>query len=253
MTKQLPKSRLAVVASVICMVLAFSTEVSAAEGSTMGWSITPYVWAPTTSVDLSLEDTNIGGEIDFKDIIDTVDMAFMVHAEGGRGQWSAFVDLTYVDASDTNERALLSVDVRSKQIMLDTAVVWWPGGIDAPLSLFGGVRYTGFDDRYQFRSIADGTLLASRDSDKDYYDVLFGLRYAHNFSDRWSLRGYGDASFGDSDGTFLLRALLAYTIGKQQQNRFVFGYQYKEMDFKDGELKTELGLSGPVAGFEFRF
>jgi hypothetical protein len=237
----------------VCGVLAFSAKVSVAEDSTINWSITPYVWAPTTTVDLGFQDTNIGGEIDFKDILDTIDMAFMVHAEGGRGQWSVFADLTYVDASETSERALLSIDVRSKQLMFDTAVAWWPGGIDAPLNVFGGLRYTGFDDRYQFRSVGDGALLASRSSEKDYYDALLGLRYAHDFSDRWSLLGYGDVSFGDSDGTFLLRALLAYSVGKQQQNRFVFGYQYKDMDFKDGELKTELGLSGPVAGFEFRF
>ena len=252
MTIKLQKSRLLATTGV-CVALAFSTATSAAENSALSWSVTPYIWAPSTTVDLGYQDTNIGGQIDFKDILDKIDMAFMVHAEGGKGQWSGFADLTYMDASDTDERALLSVDVRSKQVMLDTALAWWPAGVGTSLNVFGGVRYTGFDDRYQFRSAADGTLLASRGSAKDYYDVLLGLRYAHDFSDRWSALGYGDFSFGDSEGTYMLRGLLAYTVGKRQQNRILFGYQYKEADFKDGELKTGFGFSGPVTGFEFRF
>lgn len=217
------------------------------------WSITPYIWASTTRVDLSFRDTTVGGEISFGDLLDTIDSAFMINVEGGRGRWSVFADLTYLDTSDTDRRNLLSIDTRSKQTILDAAVSWWPEGVGTPLSVFGGVRYSGFDDRYDFRLIQDGTLLASRRSEKDYYDALLGLRYGFQLSDRWSLLSHGDLSFGDSEGTFLLRALFAYTVGKRGQNNLVAGYQYKRAEFRDGDLTIDFDFHGPVAGFNFRF
>ena len=63
----------------------------------------------------------------------------------------------------------------------------------------------------------------------------------------------GDVSFGDSKGTWLVQGLFAYTVGKRQRNRIVFGYQYKEAEFGDGDLITEFAYNGPMAGFNFRF
>ena len=41
------------------------------EADSFGWSITPYLWATETSVDLTFRDTNIGtGEISFSDLLD---------------------------------------------------------------------------------------------------------------------------------------------------------------------------------------
>ncbi len=33
----------------------------------------------------------------------------------------------------------------------------------------------------------------------------------------------------------------------------VFGYQYKQAEFKDGDLSTDFTYYGPMAGFNFRF
>jgi hypothetical protein len=63
----------------------------------------------------------------------------------------------------------------------------------------------------------------------------------------------GDVSFGDSKGTWLVQGLFAYTVGKRQRNRIVFGYQYKEAEFREGDLITEFTYNGPIAGFNFRF
>ena len=95
--------------------------------------------------------------------------------------------------------------------------------------------------------------LVERRSTKDYYDGLIGLRYRFDLSERWALLTHGDLSFGDSEGTFLLRADFAYTVGKRQLNRILFGYQYKEAEFKDGDLVTDFSYNGPLAGFNFRF
>ena len=245
-------SRITVIGLACC--LALGSPASAQQGDKFGWSITPYIWGPKTTVDLTFRNTDIGqGDISFSDLLDTLDAAFMIQVEGGKGRWSAFGDLTYLDTSDTTERTVFTIDAENKQLLADAALAFWPDGVGSPLSLFGGMRYTQFDDRYGFRLTADNTPVGEQRTKKDYYDVLMGLRYRFDFSKRWSLLTRGDMSFGDSEGIFLLQANFAYTVGKRQQNRILFGYQYKAAEFEDGDLNTDFTYHGPMAGFNFRF
>jgi hypothetical protein len=237
-----------------CLVLIPAAAANGQQTNDFGWSITPYLWATETRVDLTFRDTNIGtGEISFNDLLDVLDAAFMIHVEGGGGHWSAFGDLTYLKTSDSTERTALIVDTDSKQLFFDGAVAWWPNGAGSNFSLFGGLRYSGFDDRYTFRLITDSSPVGERGSTKDYYDALVGLRYRFDFSERWALLTRADASFGDSEGTVLLQANLAWTVGKRQQNRILFGYQYKTAEFRDDDLRLEFDYQGPMVGFNFRF
>lgn len=230
---------------------------AAAHGQEMdkfGWSITPYLWATETTVDLTFRDADVGaGEISFSELLDVLDAAFMIHVEGGGGNWSAFGDLTYLKTSDSTERAAFVVDSNSKQLFFDGAVAWWPGGVGSNFSLFGGLRHSGFDDRYTFRLIINNAPVGERRSTKDYYDALVGLRYRFDLSERWALLTRADTSFGDSEGTLLVQANLAWTVGERQQNRILFGYQYKTADFRDDDLGTDFSYQGPMAGFNFRF
>jgi len=216
------------------------------------WSITPYLWATNTKVDLTFRDQDLGsGDITFGDLLDVLDSAFMINMEGGKGHWSLFGDLTYLQTSDSDARTLLTIDTDSEQVIFDGAVAWWPAGVGSNFSLFGGVRYTDFDDRYSIR-IQDQPV-AERRNARSYSDALLGLRYRFELSERWALLTHADFSFGDSEGTWMLRANFAYTVGQRRENRIVFGYQYKQAEFRDGDLKTEYVYYGPMAGFNFRF
>ena len=217
------------------------------------WSVTPYFWASDTSLDISIKDSEVNGgiEIPFSDLLDVLDTAIQIHVEGGKGSWSGFADITYLETSDTIERPILGIDTNSKQTFIDAAIAYWPQGVGSRLNLYGGVRYTGFDDRYEFS--LDGDSPVTRRSSEDYYDALLGLRYRFDLSERWGLLTRADLSFGDSEGTWLVQGLFAYTVGKRQQNRILFGYQHKQAEFKDDGLNSEFTYSGPMAGFNFRF
>ena len=83
-----------------------------------GWSITPYLWATETRVDLTFQDADIGaGEVSFGELLDVLDAAFMVHVEAGRDNWTAFGDLTYLKTSDSTERAVFVVNSNSERII----------------------------------------------------------------------------------------------------------------------------------------
>ena len=231
----------------------FLSTAAAQESDSFGWSITPYGWAPTTNIDLTVRDNNIGaGDISFSDLLDTLDAAFMIQVEGGSGNWSAFADLTYLKTSDITERTVFAIGIDSEQIYLDAAVAYWPDGVGSPLSVFGGLRYSGFDETYSF-SLIDGTPVSSTPSGDDYYDALLGIRYRFDFSERWQLLTHGDFSFGDSEGTYLVRANFGYIVGKRQKNRILFGYQYKSAEYREGDLVKDFTMHGPMAGFDFRF
>jgi hypothetical protein len=249
MTQQIRKT----VSALPMLFLLLASSASAQESDKLAWSITPYLWASDTSLDISVIDTGIGGgtEIPFNDLLDVLDAAFQIHVEAGKGNWSGFTDLTYIETSDTVNRPLLIIDTSNKQTMIDAAVAYWPNGVGSSLNFFGGLRYSGFDDRYLFSLGANP--LVERRSTKDYYDALLGIRYRFDLSERWALLTRGDISFGDSEGTWLAQGLFAYTVGKRQQNRFVIGYQFKEAEFKDGGLNSEFAFNGPVVGFNFRF
>ena len=216
------------------------------------WSVTPYLWASETKLDLTLGNgLSASDKVSFSDLLDTLDTAFMIHAEGGKGKWSMYGDLTYLDMSDSNERELITIDSDSEQTFLDLGAAYWPGGVNSNLSLLGGLRYSGFDDRYTFRA-ADETI-GTRRTTSDYYDALIGIRYRFDLSERWSLLTRADYSFGDSEGIYVVNANFSVTVGKRRQNRILFGYQYKQAEFKDGDLTLDFTYYGPMAGFNFRW
>lgn len=226
----------------------------AAGDESMQWAITPYIWGANTKLDLTSSGDPIGsGNVSFSDLVDMLDSAFMVQVEGGKGHWSGFIDLTYLEISDKDRREFFTIDTGSTQTYLDAAMAYWPGGVGSSLSLYGGVRYTGLDDVFKVSLTSDGTQLGRLRSDKKYTDALLGVRYRWDISPRWSFMGQGDGSFGDSEGTWLLRGVFGYKVGQNQANRIMFGYQYKSAEFEDGDVGLDYTFDGPLAGFSFRF
>src|SRR6185295_8742355 len=65
------------------------------------WDITPYLWASSVRVDVSLDgDPVLGSDVKFKDLVDKVDFAAMVHFEGRHGQLGFFTDAIFISLTD---------------------------------------------------------------------------------------------------------------------------------------------------------
>ena len=246
----LPKRSVSLV--VAALLLAAIGVPALASADPLQWSITPYVWAPDTKVDVRANGTPVGsGKVTFNDLLDTLDAAFQLHVEAGRGEWGGLLDITSLDTSDNTSFGPIRIDTESTMEVIDAAAVWWPEEADGKLSMLMGVRESVYDDKFKFRLA--GTPVGNIRSDNDYTDVLVGVRYRWDIAPRWQFSSYGDYSFGDSEGTWQLRGLFRYAIGAKQRYGIVFGYQYKEAEFKDGSLKTKFEYYGPIAGFESRF
>jgi|GEM_PF-806063 len=236
--------------------LAMLGPAAAKEEGAINWSITPYVWATDTKVDLTADGTPIGsGRVSFSDLVDTTDTAFQIHVEGGRngGNWSAFIDVTYLDTSDSFAGPGLRIDTDSEQRFVDAAIAYWPQGESGGLNVFGGIRYTSLEDEFKFIPPGTGVPLGTLLIDRSFTDLLLGGRYRFDLNERWSLLSRADYAFGDSDGIFQLQAVFGYAVGKDRQNGIFIGYRYKEAKLEDGGLEEDFEFKGPVVAFNFRF
>ena len=74
-----------------CLPSLFTAKAMADGTEPFEWSVTPFLWASQTQLDLRLQDQALGGDtISFSDLLDQLDTAFMVNVETGRGRWSVF-------------------------------------------------------------------------------------------------------------------------------------------------------------------
>ena len=92
--------------------------------------------------------------------------------------------------------------------------------------------------------------------DPGFTDGLLGVRFTGELSDRWDYLLRLDGSAGDSEGTLNAVAGFGYSFGNKGNKRFLFGYRHMQIETKregNSDLQVELTMSGPIAGFEFRF
>ncbi len=226
--------------------------VTAWAAESLKWSVTPYIWATETTVDLTANGTPLGGgTVTFSDLMDATDASFQIHVEAGRSRWSGFIDLTYLDTSDDDDFGPVRIETDSEQLLVDLAVAFWPGGEAKGLSFYGGLRFTDLDDEYEFKLM--GSPVGTLRSERDFTDLLLGVRYIYEIGERWSLATRGDVSFGDSEGIFQLEAFFRYAVGKRRANGILFGYRYKEAEFEEGGIEEDYEYKGPLAAFNFRF
>jgi hypothetical protein len=223
-----------------------------AQDDSLSWSFAPYLWASDTKLDLTWRSSPVGGaDISFGDLVDTLEAAAMFQLEAGRGNWSSFLDLTYLSTSDASSSGQLELAVDSKQWFVDVSAGYWPTAFGTGLNVFGGIRYTGFDTDYDW--VISGSPALNRGSSQNYADVLVGIRYIGTINERWGYLVRGDTSFGDSEGTWLARAVATYAVGGTAGNRVVFGYQFKSAEFRDREITTDYSYRGLLVGIQFQF
>jgi hypothetical protein len=228
------------------------------------WTIAPYLWASDISLDVSANDQSLGGELGFGDLLDKLDFAFLGHVEGRRGRGGFFFDLIYMDLGDTQTTVARpplpgGTEVKSdvKQTMFEVGGFFRPSGGSHGLDLLYGVRVTDFDLDLTITLPGPQGLSGSASSSQSFTDGFAGLRYQAPLGERWSYVLRGDLGAGDSELAWNTSALLGYQVGKRRQNLILFGYRHMEVELKDSSdnltIRTDVGMSGPIAGFAFRF
>ena len=241
------------VAGLAAILACSSTDAAAQER--WHWIVTPYLWAVDVSTDLEVPppvSSGIARRTGFADIIDKLDGAFQIHAEGQGDRFGVFADFTYLGLSDENTRRLFRSESDLDTRLFEAAAVWSPGeqrftGAD----VFAGLRYIDLDISSTITPTGPLALPPIRvDLDKSFSDFMLGARYTWAFGDRWGLTLRGDGSWGDTEGTWNASAIANY---KMKHGVWFFGYRYLDVDAEARGVATDLVVKGPAVGYGFKF
>jgi hypothetical protein len=225
----------------------------AAEADTWDWMVEPYVWAASIGTDMRTFEppTDASSDTSFPDVLDKLDGVFMGRIEGRNDRFGLFADFIYLGLADSNQHRFLETSTDLDARLFDAAVSMRFGAQrDSGLDLYGGIRYVDLDVAVRF--VPENPALQPRalDGGKSYLDFLAGARYAWPLSERWSLTLHGDASVGETDGTWSASLMTGYRTGN---GAWHFGYRYMQADFANRNSDITLTLGGPVVGYGFRF
>jgi hypothetical protein len=258
--------------------------VSSAQESTDKWSfkVTPYFWFVNVEGDLRYSPIAGGSphvEISNKDLMENLDLAFMISGEARKGRWSVFTDVIYFDLSSEESRVKAvdfnlggplnptstSLDVGTKSSL--EAWVWTLAGsygaVTGPavtLDVLGGFRYLTADATTAWSLTATVTgpgpgmvfqRSGSISQSEDIWDAIAGVRgQVRLWGSDWYIPYYFDIGTGDSDLTWQGMLGLSYRFGWSE---IMLAYRYLYYDTDEGKLFEDLTFKGPGLAWMIRF
>ena len=225
------------------------------------FSIEPYLLAASIEGDACIGRV-VGApvDVDFSRILETLDMAFMIHFEAHSANgWGIILDYGFMDLSDDifGQRGGV-VDARVRQGIFEGLLVKQSRNPSSGLEYFAGIRW--WDNKMDVTidpAILPGDI--TRKIDASWVDLLIGARWTRPINDRWKFLIKGDVGgFGvESDFTSSLAAGAVYSFS----DRFALDLQYKALwvDYEDGNagqrgyFAYDTVTHGPIVGFQFNF
>jgi hypothetical protein len=256
------KSHLAASELLLCSFIAVSSPVGATDWE---WTLVPYLWGPVISMDVSVRDEPvIGADLPFDELLDKLDFALLMHFEGRRDRAGFFLDLTYLDVGESQSSVARPPLPGGTRVSTDLSTVLFElggfyrlSGDTSGLDLLFGARAIDLDMTLDISLPPPLTATTQVSASGTFIDAFAGLRYQAPLGERWSFIVRGDAGAGETDLAWNAQALVGYNVGKERDNVILFGYRHMEVEFKDtgssADLEAYLTMSGPIAGFAFRF
>jgi hypothetical protein len=221
-----------------------------------GWNFTAeiYGWMPSLNPELtSGQDL----EIDFGDILDSLQFTFMGAFKAKKDRWGLFADLVYLDIEQSKKGSIsvgpveiadrLSVEMKSWIVTLGTSYEFAQTQ-NSTFEVVGGARYLSVETVID---AAIGPISKGIDETDTVWDGFIGLAGKTRLNDKWSLTYYGDVGGGGSDLTWQALASVDYSLNDKID--LTTGYRHLDWQFDDFGPLDELYVTGPYVGAKFRF
>lgn len=217
------------------------------------WMVAPYIWGINVNTDLETVSppSSSSSDREFDDVLDSLDGAFLLHAEGQGDNIGAFADITYVGLADDNDHPRFNIESDLDARLFEIAAVWSPGpqrfqGVE----VFAGLRYIDLDFTTRLEPVNPAFGPVTVDAGDSYNDFMIGSRYTWAMSENWSLTLRGDGSFGGSEGTWNASGVLQY---RASYGTWLLGYRYLDSELESGNADLHITVHGPQIGYGFRF
>jgi opacity protein-like surface antigen len=234
---------------------------SATDAEAGGWQFTiaPYLWTPRTEIDLTVGNLSRSTTIDFSDIVENFKFGFTGHFEANWREWTALLDLLYLQLEKDETRNGVQTDLEFQQLFFEFGGTYRVGTL--PVGREGRITFEALAGARLMYVDAELTIGAqARSRSATLIDPMFGGRIAYHITDTVALWFRGDvAGFGISDS----QSQLTYNVIAGLNWRFtpvasVFaGWRYMHVEIEKGSgastLDADLSMNGPFLGFNFYF
>ena len=256
-------SKMAPLAAVLALTMAAG--IAAAESTEH--RVVIYGWFPDIEGTLNYDIPGNGGSAgaDASDLIDALEGVFMGAYEGRKGQWSAKVDLLYLDLANYEDNAV-TIPIGgglTGKVAAEQALTGWQVGLyggytvfeddNLTLDMLGGLRYlqVDVDAELEITGPLPPTLPSKKLSESvELWDAVVGVKGQYAFNDKWYLPYHFDIGTGDSDLTWQAVAGVGYRFN---WGSLMLAYRHLFYDTGDSGVIKDLEFSGPAAAVSFNF
>jgi hypothetical protein len=202
-----------------------------------------------------------GIDVDAENIIDALQMTFMVSGEARKGAWAGFTDVIYLRLEGDKDKSVTlpsgaTVEALDANLEL-TGWVWTFGGSytawrkqQSHLDLLVGARLLSIDTELKLSGGGPGQAYHKLSEGVDVWDGLIGVKGRLALNERWFLPYYADVGAGDSKLTWQALGGVGYAF---DWGDVTLEYRHLEYDQEDDKLLQDIGFSGGMLGAVFRF
>lgn len=204
-------------------------------------------------------------EVDFSDLVDNLEMAFMGAYQARRGKWSLLGDAIYLDVGKSESFELSTPGPLPIVVPVDTDIdlEGWVVNLQAGYNLYsndGSLTDFVFGARYldlaTETSIFFDTQLPPEgieregSSSEKVWDGIVGIKGRAQLGERWYVPYYIDIGTGESDFTW--QGMIGINFQAAKWADIALAYRHLEWQL-DKPLLDDISFGGPVLGVVFRF
>jgi len=222
------------------------------------FQIAPYVWAAGLDGDVATLPGVPAASVDasFADILEKLDVAFMIAGEAHNGRIGLYADIFYVDieAAGSVPGPLYSTARLESQTAFATAAGFWRLWSDerASLDVMAGARLWSIDTEL---ALGAGILAATTVShDESWVDPLIGFKARGTLGGGRFFHSLGVLYGGFDVGSDLMWDANV-NLGYQWTDGFStsIGYRYLAVDYSDGGFLYDVVHQGPTLALIWNF
>jgi hypothetical protein len=205
-------------------------------------------------------------EIDFDEILDDLEMAFMGNVTARRNKWVLLTDVIYLNISDSGSNAVsIPAGPFDPSIKVDAKVdlkAWITNALagytlieneSGRHDLMGGARYLHLNVKVKVDLDGAGPRPGVSEKIEDSgsnWDGIVGVRGHFNLAKNWYLPYYADVGTGGSQITYQALAGVGYRFKAVD---VVATYRYLKWKFDNNDVLDELDVKGPMIGVKYAF
>jgi hypothetical protein len=233
------------------------------------YEFTPYAWITDIDVTIGIEDRTLPeSTIDFDDLLDIIDAAWMSYFEARKGRWGFSNEIIYMklaaDSSTTivGDRRGIPVQLTGElefdgtEFVSDFAVFYMPEQIPYT-TLYGGLRYHNIDlDVSLAGSLTIGATTINRkpsgSAGEDWWDPFIGVRLAIPFKEKWHALAKLDTTIG-INGEYTNMGTAGFSYDMSEMCSVKFAYRYAQIKYDENDFFIDQKITGPVLGVGIKF